>query len=181
MATDRISIRDAHPDEAEAIGTLTEAVYRAEGFTDGGWYSAELLDAAGRIAGGRVLVAEVDGLVAGTVTLAPPGSPFAEITDGTELEVRMLATVEHARRLGVADRLMDGAEADARERSLLGVVLSTEPAMQGAHRLYERRGYVRRPDRDWHHDGYDLLVYALDLTAPVAGGEPGFPPAGDDD
>jgi hypothetical protein len=36
--------------------------------------------------------------------------------------------------------------------------------MTAAHRLYERLGFTRLPDRDWTPvPGVDLRVYALDL------------------
>ena len=42
------------------------------------------------------------------------------------------------------------------------MVLSTDPRMTAAHRLYERLGFRRLPERDWTPvPGIDLLVYAL--------------------
>jgi hypothetical protein len=36
--------------------------------------------------------------------------------------------------------------------------------MRAAHRLYERRGYQREPDRDWYPEpDFKLLVYRLVL------------------
>lgn len=47
------------------------------------------------------------------------------------------------------------------------VVLSTQRAMHAAHRLYERLGFVRTPERDWrplpHLDDITLLAYKLTL------------------
>ena len=44
------------------------------------------------------------------------------------------------------------------------MVLSTDPRMTAAHRLYERLGFTRLPERDWSPmPGVDLLVYARDL------------------
>jgi hypothetical protein len=44
------------------------------------------------------------------------------------------------------------------------MVLSTDTRMAAAHRLYERLGFARLPERDWTPlPGVDLLVYALDL------------------
>lgn len=158
------TIRPARPDEADAIGVLTEEVYREGGYLDGDEaYVTHLLDGAGRVRDAHVFVAELDGEVVASVTLAEPGTPWSEISRPDELEVRMLAVAESARRRGIADRLMDEAEALARRVGLAGVVLSTEPIMHGAHALYERRGYVRQPDRDWDVDGFVLLAYAKAL------------------
>ena len=159
-----VTVRPATTEEAEAIGVLTEAVYRDGDFLDDDEaYVTHLLDGAGRVRDALVLVADLDGALVASVTLAEPGTPWSEISRPDELEVRMLAVAGTARRRGIADRLMDEAEAHARRRGLAGVVLSTEPAMTGAHRLYERRGYVRQPERDWDVDGFPLIAYRLAL------------------
>ena len=37
--------------------------------------------------------------------------------------------------------------------------------MHAAHRLYERRGYARDPERDWMPEpDFTLLAYRLQLT-----------------
>ena len=58
---------------------------------------------------------------------------------------------------------MTACEWYAREAGFRAVVLSTEPDMYAAHRLYERRGYVRDSARDWGIDGFGFLVYRLRL------------------
>jgi len=75
----------------------------------------------------------------------------------------MLAVADDVRRRGIADALMEAVETMARQHGLNGVILSTAPTMHGAHRLYERRGYVRRQERDWDVDGLRLLAYHLAL------------------
>ncbi|HEU5151520.1 MAG TPA: GNAT family N-acetyltransferase [Iamia sp.] len=160
-----VGIRPATADDATAVGVLTEKVYRDGGYLDDDEaYVAQLLDGAGRVRDAVVLVAELAGTVVASVTVAEPGTPWAEIARPDELEVRMLAVAETARRRGIADRLMDEVEAHARRRGLAAVVLSTEPAMTGAHVLYERRGYVRHPERDWDVDGFPLIAYRLALA-----------------
>ena len=158
-----VGIRPAALSEGDAIGVLTERVYREDGFVDDD-YTAELLGGARRIREANVLVALLRDILVGSVTVAAPGTPFAEISRPDELEVRMLAVVEHARGQGVADLLMDEVETMARTQGRGGVVLSTAHSMTKAHRLYERRGYVRRPDRDWFVDDLALIVYRLDLA-----------------
>lgn len=157
-----ILIRPARPEEAVALGVLTERVYREGGFSTES-YSRELLDGVTRVRDALVLVALVDEALVASVTVAEPGTAYSEISGDDELEVRMLAVDEAARGQGIADLLMDSIEAHAREVGLAAVVLSTEPEMHTAHRLYERRGYVRCPDRDWHVDGFDLMVYRRSL------------------
>ena len=155
-------MRTARPDEVDEIGTLTERVYVDGGFA-GGSYAAVLRDADARRRDAHLLVATLDGRIVGTVTLAEAGTPFANLARAGELEVRMLATAEDVRGRGVAAALMDAAEDRARARGLDGVILSTEPAMHAAHRLYEGRGYVRQPDRDRPWEGVTLVAYRLPL------------------
>lgn len=160
-----ISIRPATPDEGEEVGRLTETVYRDDGhlFGDEG-YADELRDAAGRIRDALVLVAVLDGRLVGAVTLLETGMPGSNTAVSGELEVRMLVVDHPARRQGIADALMDAAEDHARRRGLAAVVLATGQAMVGAHRLYERRGYTRRPDRDWGVGPVPFLVYRRELA-----------------
>ena len=69
-----------------------------------------------------------------------------------------------ARGLGVGGALVDLVLDRFRRDGMRGVVLSTLPEMTDAHRLYERRGFRRAPERDWAPvPGVDLLAYALDL------------------
>lgn len=159
------TIRRSRPDDAEAIGTITEAAYRQDGHLDmegGEAYAETLRDAAARMAGAVVLVAEVDGAVVGSVTVAPAGTPWANVAHPGELEVRMLGVAATARRRGVAEALMTAVEDHARSLGLDTIVLSTNIDMDAAQRLYDRLGYRRRPERDWRID-IDLLVYTKAL------------------
>jgi len=157
-----IAVREARAEEVDEVGALTERVYVEGGFA-GGSYAKVLRDAASRRREAHLLVAVIDGRVVGTVTLAEPGTPFANDARPGELEVRMLATSEDARGRGVAAALMGAAEDRARALGMAAVVLSTDPGMDAAHRLYERRGYRRRPERDRSWEGVTLLAYGLEF------------------
>lgn len=149
------TIRRSQPADADAVGTITEAAYRHDGHLgmDGGdAYAALLRDAAARMAEATVLVAELDGVVVGSVTVAPSGTPWANVARPGELEVRMLGVAAAARRRGVAEALMVAVEEHARSLGLGTVVLSTSVDMFSAQRLYERLGYRLQPDRDWSLD-----------------------------
>ena len=161
-------------DDIEAAGALTAEAYHADGLIDDrGEYADELTDAARRAREATLLVAVVPPGVApgvdpthpsqaalvGTVTLAPAGTSYAEIAEPGELEVRMLAVAPEARRRGIAEELTRATMLEAVRLDARRVVLSTLDAMTSAHRLYERLGFVRAPERDWHHDGVALRVY----------------------
>jgi ribosomal protein S18 acetylase RimI-like enzyme len=157
-------VRRARPADLEAVGELTVAAY-AE-FTDGpdDGYIDKLRDAARRDREAELWVAEVDGVVVGSVTIALPGSPWREIGTDGEGEFRMLAVSPDARRLGVGDALTRLVLDRFRELGFRSIVLSSLASMASAHRIYERLGYHRIPDRDWSpQPGVHLIAFAKEL------------------
>ncbi len=51
-----------------------------------------------------------------------------------------------------------------RELGFRGLVLSSLAEMASAHRVYERHGFVRAPDRDWSPvPGVDLIAFTKEL------------------
>jgi ribosomal protein S18 acetylase RimI-like enzyme len=112
-----------------------------------------------------VAVESADGRPLGSVTLAPPGSAFNEVAEAGEAEVRMLAVSPSAQGRGVGEALMRHCVSRARGLGLSALALSTQPGMLGAHRIYERLGFERTPDRDWSPvPGIELITYRLDLA-----------------
>lgn len=158
--------------DADGIGVLTEQVYRAGGWTSES-YAAVLRDGRARIEDAIVFVATLHGAVVGSATLAPPATRFVNVARSDEAEVRMLAVAEEARGRGIADALMDACERAAHAAGMAGVVLSTDPGMHAAHRLYRRRGYRRLPERDWATTRTTYLVYRVGLAASGPGANPG--------
>ena len=159
-----IVLRRARPEDLEAVGEVTVAAYAefSEGPEDG--YLALLRDAARRDREAELWVAERDGEVLGTVTIALPGSPWREIGAEDEGEFRMLAVSPAARRQGVGDLLTRLVMDRFRELGFRGVVLSSLAQMTAAHRIYERYGFRRAPERDWSPaPGVHLLAFAAEL------------------
>ncbi|TDC56040.1 GNAT family N-acetyltransferase [Actinomadura sp. KC345] len=161
--SDPVIVRPARPDEYALVGELTVEVYVAGGLVSPeSSYVAALRDAADRAAKSDLLVAEVAGEVAGAVAYCPPGSPYAELAGPDEAEFRMLAVREKARGEGVGRAMVRACTDRARAAGLTAVRLSTQRNMDDAHRLYERMGFVRTPDRDWEPvPGLKLITYAL--------------------
>lgn len=162
------TIRPAVPDDFEAVGQITVRAYLGGGhLTEGSTYVQTLADAGRRAAGAELWVAvdDAQGRVLGTVTFAAPGTAFHEIAEAGEADVRMLAVDPNAQGQGVGAALMVRCVERARELGLTAIALSTQPSMRAAHRVYERLGFERVPERDWQPmPGIELLAYRLDLT-----------------
>lgn len=163
-----ILIRPALPSELDAVGHLTAESFIADGHTArGGTYEPRLRDARDRAALAELLVAvdPASGALLGSVTFATPGSPYADLAVGREGEFRMLAVSPGARGRGAGEALVRACLARAEELGLSRVVMSTQPSMVHAHRIYERLGFVRTPARDWSPvPGVELLTYAVDVA-----------------
>ena len=157
-------VRRAAAADLDAAGEVTVAAY-AE-FTQGpdDHYVALLRDAARRDREAELWVAELAGEVVGTVTIALPGSPWREIGADDEGEFRMLAVAPTARRRGVGDSLMQLVLDRFQSLGMTAVVLSSLAEMTAAHRIYERAGFVRVPERDWTPvPGVDLIAFRKEL------------------
>ncbi|MEU4149729.1 GNAT family N-acetyltransferase [Streptomyces sp. NPDC026659] len=147
-------IRPARPDEYAELGDITAHAYLQDGLLDFGdddAYLHELRDVAKRAAAAEVLVAVRDGVLLGGVTFVPSGGPMADIAGADEAEIRMLAVAHAGRGQGAGEALVRACVERARAvEGCVRVVLSTQPTMRAAHRIYARLGFVRTPERDWN-------------------------------
>ena len=160
-------IRRAEPAELVAVGEMTVAAYVADDhLTATDDYADELRAAAERDTGAELLVAvDAAGALLGTVTFALAGTPWAEVSRPGEAEFRMLAVAVGARGRGVGTALARWCVDRARAHGCTAVAISTMSTMDSAHRIYERLGFVRAPERDWRPRPDVLLIaYHLDLT-----------------
>jgi ribosomal protein S18 acetylase RimI-like enzyme len=157
----------ARPEDFGRIAELTAGVYRDEGYA-GEEYLVQLADVAGRATRAQLLVARQDGdhdvEVVGSVALVLDGEFGEVLRSADEAGFRMLVVDPAARGLGVGERLVTACLDRARAAGKRRVVISTDPRMTAAHRLYERLGFTRLPERDWSPmPGIDLIVYAREV------------------
>lgn len=161
--------RRARAEDHQAIGEVTVAAYAEFEGDDTEEYVHHLRDAATRDREAELWVATPDDSeeVLGTVTICPPGSPWREVAREGEGEFRMLAVAPQARGAGVGATLLDLVVEHFRREGASRVVMSTLPRMRAAHRIYERAGFSRLPERDWSPaPGIELIGYGLDLEQP---------------
>ena len=162
MTTD---IRLALSPEYDAVGELTAAAYANDGFIPfGSDYGLTLRAAADRAAKAELWVAASSAELLGTVTFCPVGSVYREIGRDDEGEFRMLGVSPAARGLGVGTSLSQHCIQRSRDLGFTRVVMSSARSMKPAHRIYERLGFTRLPERDWSpRPGVDLYAFTLDL------------------
>jgi ribosomal protein S18 acetylase RimI-like enzyme len=157
-------VRRARPDDLDAAGAVTVAAYSEFTLGPDDPYVRKLRDAATRDREAELWVADLDGVVVGTVTIALAGSPWREIGEPDEGEFRMLAVSPAARRRGVGEALMQLVLDRFRELGARAIVLSSLAEMSSAHRVYERVGFRRTPDRDWSPvPGVALIAFRMEL------------------
>jgi GNAT superfamily N-acetyltransferase len=158
-------IRLALPTEYDEVGELTIEAYDADGFIPpNSDYGLSLRDAADRAAKAELWVAANATELLGTVTFCPTGSVYREIGRDDEGEFRMLGVSPKARGLGVGTALAEHSIQRSRDLGFGRIVLCSATYMIGAHRIYERLGFTRLPERDWSpRPTVDLYAFSLDL------------------
>lgn len=164
----QITVRPAVERDYDAVARITRDSYLAAGYFDDADhpYMRKVQDVALRAAQATVWVAERDGKVIGSVTLARAGEPYADIALDDELEFRMLVVDPAVQRSGAGKTMMAAVLAHARALDgVKAVSLTTGSTWKSARGLYDKTGFRRVPERDWLVPGTDikLLVYRLDV------------------
>ncbi|HYI02326.1 GNAT family N-acetyltransferase [Hyalangium sp.] len=166
---ERALLREARPEDDAAIGELLVDAYITQYakkmpevvYTED--RKRALRDVANKRAISTVLVAEVDGEVAGTVALFPPGAPGSEAWTPNTADLRHLATGVRYHGTGLSRPLLDAAESLARQWEVDAIGLHVRRGVQGVARMYMGRGYVRTPEGDLDLSVVFLEAYLLRL------------------
>jgi putative glutathione S-transferase len=161
-----VVVREARPEEYPAIADLLLEAYTAT-FDITDWYRQNLLNVADHALTHEWWVAaDGGGRLLGAVRIprdARPGTDRATrtATFGT------LGVLPSARGRGVARALVGHLVDRFRREGFDELAIWSGPQMIGAHRLYEKLGFVRRLEGETRvvDGGQRLLSYVLPLTA----------------
>jgi GNAT superfamily N-acetyltransferase len=173
--SDDVTIRDAHPDDAAAVRTVTLAAYEqyAAVLPPPLWaaYRHNIVTTLAAAPPATLIVAEAAGTVVGSVLLQPAGSVMAEPGGGREIrlaepEVRLLAVGPAGRGRGLGRRLMEECIRRSRAAGAPTLALHTTDMMRVAMGLYERMGFARAPELDFTPaPGVVVKGYRLAVTS----------------
>lgn len=161
-----VRVRPIRPADHAVVGQLVLEAYDAVGpFNDE--YRDFLADPAEWVPGStESYVAEQDGEVVGAVAFVLPGD--AEFEDleppAGDCGFRFLAVDPRAQGRGAGAALVDRVIEEARDRGCHRMLIHSMAFMTGAHALYERRGFTRRPDLDVRFPSGIGFAFSLDLT-----------------
>jgi GNAT superfamily N-acetyltransferase len=168
-AAQEATVRDALAGELHEVAELTIRAFReyhrlvTSHFIE--WFEQDIRDVSARTGKGSILVADLGGRLAGTVTLLADGSGYG--MHGWPLAwpvIRLLAVDPPARRHGVGVLLAAACVDRARAMGVPTLGLHTAPFMAAARALYEGLGFERVPDYDVEDPGSPpALAYRLEL------------------
>jgi ribosomal protein S18 acetylase RimI-like enzyme len=147
-----LTVRPAEPADHEAILAVMAAAnteYRplisAEIYDE---YFRGLRDLITARPDARIAVAEQGQQIVGAVALIADGDKADLDDSGRWASVRALAVDPAARRRGIGQRLVGWCIGEARQHEAPAICLHSAIFQITAHRLYERLGFKRMPERD---------------------------------
>ncbi len=167
----KLKIRDARAEDRDAALKVTLSAFQqyADVLPPPRWegYHENILTTLSEdVPPAMQIVAEKEGIIVGSVLLYPPGAAFSTPEEGnlTCPEARLLAVAPEARGLGIGTALMQECIRRARSLGASCLNLHTTDMMQVAMRMYERMGFVRAPELDFHPDpSITVKGYRLNL------------------
>jgi ribosomal protein S18 acetylase RimI-like enzyme len=166
-------LREARSDELDMVSRLIrDAYHQYENFlAPEAWkfYVEDMMDVRKRLKESQLIVAELDGQLAGAVTLyLDAGHSSQGGWPSGWASIRLLSVHPTYRGRGIGRALMDECIRRCRDQGLATIGLHTTEIMNVARRMYERMGFVRVPEFDFYpRPGVVVMAYRLDLKPPA--------------
>lgn len=162
------TVRPITEDDYDAVARITADAYLGAGYFDSAEYPymKQIMRVGERAAAAPMIVAERDGVVIGSATLAVYGDVWADIALEDELEFRLLVVDPAVQRSGAGRKMVEWILEHARGlEGIRAVSLTTGDDWHTAHALYQKLGFTRVPARDWPipENGKMLRVYRMAL------------------
>ncbi len=167
-----VSIRDAQEGDLDEVRRITLAAYEEYAqvvpplFWEG--YRKNIVKSLDEKGPAQHIVAKYAGKIVGSVLLYPPDARaygVATVESTAIPEMRLLAVDPEMRGHGIGNALTRECVQRAQQAGSLALGLHTADLMQTAMHMYERMGFVRAPELDFHPTK-DTLVkgYRLQLS-----------------
>lgn len=162
-------LREARSDELDEVSLLVRDAYRQyeDFFPPGAWkfYVEDMMDVRKRLNESQLIVAELEGQLAGTVTLyLDAGHSSQEGWPKGWAGIRLLSVHPAYRGRGIGRALMEECIRRCHNQGIATIGLHTTEMMDVARRMYERMGFVRIPEFDYYgKSGLVIMAYRLDL------------------
>jgi GNAT superfamily N-acetyltransferase len=161
-----LAIRRLAPDDDHvAVGEIVRAAYFAlPEYPHHSEYDEVIADVPGRAHHADVVVGELDGRVVACLTFVRGiDDPDAEFDDPDAASFRYFGVAPGVQGRGVGEAMVCWCIDEARRLGRHRLFIHTLESMPGALRLYERLGFVRRPEHDETWDGVLGLALTLEL------------------
>ena len=131
-------------------------------------YDVELLDVASRVAAGcdvMVAVSDAGDLVGAVTYVGDSHNPYMESDDPDAASFRHMAVVDSAQGSGVGRAMVEWCIDTATVAGKQRIVIHSAEWMLGAHRLYDRLGFVRGDHvKEFAVEGSGLMVRLFEYT-----------------
>jgi ribosomal protein S18 acetylase RimI-like enzyme len=165
--TQPIQVRDARSGELDDVAQLLEESYLqyAAMMPAEAWeaYREDIRDVRSRLPESQLIVAVIEERIAGAVTLYLQTSQALPWPQGWAA-IRLLGVHPNFRGRGIGTALVEECIRRARRRGLTAIGLHTTIQMDVARRIYEKLGFVRAPEFDFHpEETIVVMAYRLDV------------------
>ena len=162
-------MRDARLEELDEVSQLIRDAYQQykNSIPEPSWkiYVENITDVRSRLKVSELIVAEMNRRLVGTVTLyLKASSSSQEGWPGDWAGIRLLAVHPRYRSSGIGRALIEECIRRCRKHGIATIGLHTTELMDIARRIYERMGFERVLEFDFHPaPGVVVMAYQLDL------------------